>query len=139
MASDSKRFAVIAPSTTRPHSRSTVRDKGLTPPKFVEHPPKTLDDQLEFKVTKLAGAVRWSTSAFESMTSATTGIALRLDGMPEDRLVYVSLLPELLMDSGVIDNGKPVPYEQMTQRLRNEILSLSAGFSVNPRRTGMNW
>jgi hypothetical protein len=65
------------------------------------------------------------------MTSATTGLALRLDSVPEDRLVYVSLLPELLMNSGVIDDGKAISYEDMSQRLRNEILSLNAGFSVN--------
>ncbi len=99
--------------------------------KFVEHPPMTLDDSLEFKSSKLAHGVPLVSSVFESMTSATTGIALRLDSVPEDRLVYVSLLPDLLMNSGVIDNGKVVSYEDMRQRLRNEILSLDAGFSVN--------
>ena len=34
---------------------------------------------------------------------------------------------------GVIENGKPVPYEQMTERLRNEILSLNADFNAEPR------
>jgi hypothetical protein len=32
---------------------------------------------------------------------------------------------------GVIENGQPVSYEQMTQRMRNEILSLNASFSIN--------
>jgi Zn-dependent M16 (insulinase) family peptidase len=106
-------------------------EKKAAPAKFVEHPPMTLDDALEFKVSKLARGVPLVSSAFESMTSATAGIALRLDAVPEDRLVYVSLLPELLMNSGVIDGGKAISYEDMSQRLRNEILSLDAGFSVN--------
>jgi Zn-dependent M16 (insulinase) family peptidase len=106
--------------------------KNLTPAKFVEHPPMSLDDSLDFKSTRVPGTgVPLVSSTFESMTSATTGIALRLDGIPEDRLVYVSLLPELLMNSGVIENGKAISYEDMSQRLRNEILSLDAGFSVN--------
>ncbi len=105
--------------------------KQAAPAKFVEHPPMTLDDALAFKVSKLAHGVPLVASSFESMTSATTGIALRLDSVPEDRLVYVSLLPDLLMNSGVIDGGKVISYEDMTQRLRNEILSLDAGFSVN--------
>ncbi len=105
--------------------------KAVTPAKFVQHPPMTLDDSLDFKATKLANGVPLVSSTFESMTSATTGIALRLDGVPEDRLVYLSLLPELLMNSGVIDNGKAISYEEMSQRLRNEILSLDSSFSVN--------
>lgn len=104
----------------------------VTPAKFVEHPPMTLDDSLDFKATKLADGVPLVSSTFESMTSATTGIALRLDSVPEDRLVYLSLLPDLLMNSGVIDNGKAISYEEMSQRLRNEILSLDSSFSVNP-------
>ena len=105
--------------------------KNIPPEKFVEHPPMTLDDSLDYKVTKLAGGVPLVASTFDSMSSSTTGLALRLDSVPEDRLVYLSLLPELLMSSGVIDKGKPISYEEMTQRLRNEILSLEAGFSVN--------
>ena len=42
------------------------------------------------------------------------------------------MLPQLLTRSGVIENGKPVPYQEMTERLRNEILSLNANFSINP-------
>jgi Zn-dependent M16 (insulinase) family peptidase len=103
----------------------------MAPPKFIDNPPLTLDDQLDFKTLALAGGVPLVESTFDSMTSATTGIALRLDGVPEGQLVYVSLLPQLLTRVGVIENGKPVSYEEMTQRLRNEILSLSAGFSVN--------
>jgi hypothetical protein len=65
------------------------------------------------------------------MTSATAGIALRLDGVPEDRLVYVAMLPALLTRVGVIENGKPVSFDEMTERLKKEILSLNAGLSTN--------
>jgi Zn-dependent M16 (insulinase) family peptidase len=112
-------------------------EKSAAPPRFVEHPPLTLDAQLEFKETKLANGVPLVTSTFDSMTSATAGLALRLDGVPEDKLVYLSLLPELLTQVGVIENGKPVSYEQMTERLRNEILDLNASFSTNAA-TGRN-
>lgn len=103
------------------------------PAKLVDQPPRTLDDQLQYTATKLAGGVPLVASTFDSMTSATAGIALRLDGIPEQQLVYLSMLPALLTGSGVIEDGRPVPYPQMTQRLRNEILKLDAAFSVNPR------
>jgi Zn-dependent M16 (insulinase) family peptidase len=104
----------------------------VAPPTFVENPPLTLDDQLEFYSRTLPGGVPLVTSTLESMTSATTGIALRLDGVPEDQLVYLSMLPQLLTRAGVIENGKPVSYQDMTGRLRNEILKLDAAFSINP-------
>ena len=101
------------------------------PPRFVDTPPMTLDDQLDFRTAQLAGNVPIVMSRFESMTSATAGLALRLDGLAEDRLVFVSALPELLTRVGVIEDGKPVSFERMTERLRQEILSLDATFDVN--------
>jgi hypothetical protein len=98
-------------------------------PGFVDTPPLTLDDQLDFQSSKMGG-VPLVSSTFESMTGATAGMALRLDGIPEDHLVFVSLLPALLTRVGVIENGKPVSFDQMTQRLRTEILSLEASFSM---------
>ena len=111
-----------------------IDDAGKNTPtaKFVEHPPMTLDDSLDFKLSKLPGSgVPLVSSTFDSMTSATIGMALRLDGVPEDRLLYLSLMPALLMSSGVIENGKAISYEDMSQRLRSEILSLDASFSMN--------
>jgi Zn-dependent M16 (insulinase) family peptidase len=104
--------------------------KNLPPPKFLDHPPMTLDDQLEFKAGSVGG-IPLVTSTFDSMTSGTTGIALRLDGIPENRLIYVAMLPQLLTRVGVIENGKPVSFEEMTQRMRNEILGLNASFRSN--------
>ena len=43
------------------------------------------------------------------------------------------MLPELLTRAGVIENGQPIPYEQMSERLRREILALTAAFATNPR------
>jgi Zn-dependent M16 (insulinase) family peptidase len=106
--------------------------RDITSPAFIESPPLGLDDPLEFRTRTLPGGVPLVTSTFDSMTSATVGIALRLDGVPEDQLVYLSMLPRLLTRVGVIDRGKPVPYTEMTERLRNEILGLDADFRINP-------
>lgn len=100
---------------------------------FVKSPPMTLDDHLRYEVVKLANGVPLVASRFDSMTSATTGLALRLDGIPREQLRYVSLLPALLSTVGVIEDGKPVPYEEMRERLRREILGLEAVFSTNVR------
>jgi Zn-dependent M16 (insulinase) family peptidase len=101
--------------------------------KFLERPPLTLDDQLDYKVSSLPGNVPLVASNFENMTSATTGLALRLDGVPRDKLFYLSTMPALLTQVGVIKDGQPIPFEQMSEMLRKEVLALNAYFSTNFR------
>lgn len=107
--------------------------KKLTPPSFVKNPPMTLDDELQFAQSKLDSGVPIVSSTFDNMSSATLGLALRVDGTPREQLRYLSLLPGLLTRVGVIENGKPVSYDEMSERLRKEILRLDATFSTNPR------
>ena len=107
--------------------------KTITPPEFVKSPPMTMDDELQYEVTKTANGVPMVASRFDAMTSAMVGTALRADGVPREQLRYLSLLPALLSRTGVIENGKPVSFEEMTERLRNEILSLDVFFTTNQR------
>lgn len=100
--------------------------------KFIENPPLTLDDQLDFKETSV-GNVKLVSSYFDSMTGATSGLALRLDVVPENELVYVSSLPALLRQTGVVKDGKAISYEEMSELLRKEILSLGVDFTGNER------
>ena len=120
-AETDKEFAAIERATKVP------------PTPFVKKPPMTLDDDLRYEAVKLANGVPLVASRFDNMTGAFTGIALRLDGVPRDELRFVSILPQLLATVGVIENGRPVPYEEMRERLRKEILALTPGFSTNPR------
>ena len=99
---------------------------------FVKSPPMTIDDQLRFDTTTV-DAVPMVSSKFENMTSAQVGLALRANTVPADRLRYMSLIPLLLTRVGVIENGKPVSYDEMSERLRKEILRLEANYATNPR------
>lgn len=106
--------------------------KSVKVPAFTETPPMTLDDELRYEMRN-AGGVPLVASTFENMTSGTVGLALRATAIPREQLRYLSLMPELLTRVGVIENGRPVPYEEMSERLRKEILSLNASFATNPR------
>lgn len=105
----------------------------VAPMTFLKAPPMTLDDDLRYQVARAANGVPMVVSTFDNMTGVMAGMALRLDGVPRDELRYLSLLPELLSTVGVIEGGKPVPYEAMRERLRREVLALNATFSTNPR------
>jgi Zn-dependent M16 (insulinase) family peptidase len=93
----------------------------------------TLDPQLQYAQSKLKSGVPLVASTFENMSSATLGVAMRADNVPPEQLRYLSLLPVLMTRAGVIENGKPVSYEEMSERLRKEILSLNANYSTNQR------
>ena len=110
--------------------------------RVIDAPPMTLDDQLRYRVDTLSaplhaagGAARvpMVVSTFENMTSATTGIALRLDRVPEDQLLYLSALPALLTRVGVTKDGRLLSFQEMSEAQRREILGLTASFSTNLR------
>jgi Zn-dependent M16 (insulinase) family peptidase len=111
------------------------RDTRVPPTPFVATPPLTLDDGLQFETIRLGPApgVPLVASRFASMTGAMTGLALRLDGVPRELLPYLSLLPSLLSEVGMQVDGQPLSHEQVRERQRREILSLSAGFATGAR------
>lgn len=96
--------------------------------KFIENPPLTLDDQIDYREMNV-GEVKLGAATFDNMTGATSGIALRLDTLPEKDLVYLSSLPDLLRGVGVIKDGKAMSYDEMSELLRKEILSLEVEFT----------
>lgn len=99
--------------------------------KFIQHPPLTLDEQLKYKQETLAGNVPLVSSIFDNMSSATTGIALNLNSIPQDKLVYLAMLPDLLTQTGIIKDGKSVSYEDMILQIQHQILYLSSYYSNN--------
>ena len=101
-------------------------------PGFIDNPPMTLDDQLEYETVMIGNDVPLVASTFENMTASRVGLALRLDVLPENELVYVPFLPSALTEVGVVKDGAVVSYEDMQERLRLEVLSLGTSFSTNP-------
>lgn len=99
--------------------------------KFIDNPPLTFDDELNYKQEKLQGNIPMVASYFNNMSGATTGIAIDLHAVPQDKLVYLAILPELLTQTGIIKNGKAVPYEDMVQMIQQQILSLQSYYSNN--------
>lgn len=99
--------------------------------KFIDSPPLTSDEHLDYKVTKLAGGVSLLSSTFDSMTSSHVGLMLRLESVAPDDLMYLSMLPELLSSTGVIENGKAISYEDMLKKRRQEIYYLSCYITSN--------
>lgn len=101
--------------------------------RFLPNPPLTLDANLEYHESWLPGSIPVVESVFDNMTSITTALELRLDGVSEPDLPLLSLLPALVTQSGVIENGKPIAYPAMAEEIRKQILSMDASFDANVR------
>ena len=101
------------------------------PVRFISNPPLTLDDELVFHKKIMPGHIPIVASTFNNMSSATTGLSLKLDAIPQDKLVYLAILPQLLTFTGVIKDGKAISYEEMSQLLQQQILSLNAEYNTN--------
>lgn len=103
-------------------------------PAFTDNPPMTLDDQLQYETITLPSGVPMVASTFENMSSSRVGLALRLDVVPESLLVYVPYLPSVLTDIGVVRDGEVIEYNEMQERLRQEVLDLGARFDFGFER-----
>lgn len=103
-----------------------------TPARFIDSPPMTLDDQLDYTLTQIAGTAPLVTGYFAGMNSATVGLLLDATSLTGDELLYAALLPTLLTGTGLIKDGETISHEDVIQRVRREILGLSASWSSNP-------
>ena len=90
-------------------------------PEFISNPPMTLDDQLNYEVLNVNN-IDLVASTFENMTSSMFGLALGLDVIPEKDMVYVPFLTSIINSIGAIKDGQVVKYDEMQDRMRNEVL-----------------
>jgi Zn-dependent M16 (insulinase) family peptidase len=95
-------------------------------PGFIENPPLTLDEQLKYETTQLEGGIPMVASTFDNMAASRLDLALRMDVVPESLLVYLPFIPSVLTDLGVIMDGQVVPFDEMRERLRREVLGVNA-------------
>jgi Zn-dependent M16 (insulinase) family peptidase len=107
--------------------------KKIPQPAFAKNPPMTLDDALQYESVATSDDVPIVVTTFENMTAATFGVAFNADVVAREHLRYLSLLPALMTRVGVINNGRPINYDEMSELLREQILRLDANFSTNPR------
>ncbi|HUV30515.1 MAG TPA: hypothetical protein VMY05_05415 [Acidobacteriota bacterium] len=102
-------------------------------PPFIDNPPMTLDDQLQYTVETLPGGGRLVVSTFNAMTSSSIGLAFDMYVVPETQLMYLAILPSLLTDVGLFKDGRAVAYDEMQEAVRREILGLHAYYTRNAR------
>jgi Zn-dependent M16 (insulinase) family peptidase len=108
--------------------------KSVHMPPFVDNPPETLDDDLQYANDPIGG-VPALTARFDGMTSARVGLAFRVDGVKQEDLPYLALLPALMREAGIYEGGQAIPADQMKEQLRRQILGLDVSYT-DDLRTG---
>ncbi len=98
-------------------------------PPLVASPPMTLDD-LPYTTEPIAGVPAFR-ARFDTMASTRVSIAFDLRAVEWSLQPYLGLLPELLAEAGVIENGKSIAADEVRERQRKEILALDVHFSEN--------
>lgn len=101
-------------------------------PPLVGTPPMTLDDGLIYATDTFNHVSRF-VATFDSMVSARVQLAFRVDSVPVENQVFLAALPMMLSDAGIIENGTPIPADEMKERQRKEILELSIYYVDNPK------
>ncbi|MBN2169830.1 MAG: hypothetical protein JW819_00755 [Candidatus Krumholzibacteriota bacterium] len=104
-------------------------------PRFIDDPPLTLDDPLDYLALELPGGAPLVAATFDNMTTATLGLALRLDVLPADMLHLVPLLTEILTEIGVVMDGEVIDDVTMRERLRHELTRYVA-YTSSSEQTG---
>jgi Zn-dependent M16 (insulinase) family peptidase len=107
------------------------RDKNVKMPKFIKSPPLTHDDYLDYKIETIHNNVQMVSSTFDNISKTTIGIAFSLNNIKENELMYLSILPSLMTEVGIIRDGKPIGSDTMKDMIRKEILNLNVYFSTN--------
>ena len=105
---------------------------GESIPRFIDSPPLTLDDELDYTLAATSNGVDLFAAAFENMSSTRLGLALRLDVLPAELLHLVPLLPAVLTEIGATKSGERVEFAEMRKRLRSELTDYSSYISSNP-------
>jgi hypothetical protein len=111
-------------------------EKRLAKPHLVPDVPLTSDPSIHLEPMEVAGAKGFR-GVFDNMTFAETSLSLSVDvaGLNEDEdLPWLAILPQMLTDSGVVIEGKPVPYDRAAEMRAKEIYSLSAAYSMRPSK-----
>jgi Zn-dependent M16 (insulinase) family peptidase len=108
-------------------------EKRLGKPKLVADVPLVPDPSIRLEPADVAG-VKGFRGIFDNMTFAEVSVSFRLDAVPEDLYPWLAVLPQLLTASGVVEDGKPVAYDEAEERRAREIHALTARYSMRPSR-----
>ncbi len=123
------KFAAAYEKTT---AEMADAEKRLPKARLVSDLPLTPDPSMRLEEVE-AGGVKGFRGLFDNMTFTETSLSFRVDATDVE-LLWLAILPQFLTESGVVIDGKPVPYDQASERRSNEIYSLAASWSMRPSK-----
>jgi Zn-dependent M16 (insulinase) family peptidase len=108
-------------------------EKRLGKPRLVADVPLVPDPSIKLESVEASGVPGFR-GVFDNMAFLQASVSLRLDSVPEDLYPWLSVLPTFLTDSGVVEDGRAMAYDEAEQRRAREIHGLSAEYAMRPSR-----
>ena len=110
-------------------------ENSLAKPHLVADVPLTPDPSIRLEPMEVAGAKGFR-GVFDNMTFVETSLSFPVENVTESEdLSWLAILPQVLTESGVVIDGKPVAYAEAAERRAKEIYSLSADWSMRPSKS----
>ncbi|MBN2836975.1 MAG: hypothetical protein JXR48_18620 [Candidatus Delongbacteria bacterium] len=107
--------------------------KSIVKPTKTDYYPRTNDDLLDYRIEKIGDNGNFVYSKFDHLSGGSIGLYFSFGDIQEDELVYLSAIPSLIKDSGLILDGKKISPDE-TYMLRNkEIYDIDLRFNVSPK------
>jgi hypothetical protein len=104
----------------------------LPKPHLVPDAPLTLDPSIRLEPVVVAG-VHGQRGVFDNLSFVETSVSFPVAARPE-QLPWLAMLPTLLIETGVVDGGHVVPYDEAAARRSREIYALWAQYDMRPSR-----
>lgn len=128
--------AVLNAFAQRYAADTAALEAAVQPPssQFLSAPPLTPDPELRYEVRDIQG-IPLVVGHFGALPGAKTALMLDLGATDPKHALWLSVLPRLLSEVGVIEDGAPVSHEEVIERTQREILSAGA-YSASNASTG---
>jgi hypothetical protein len=107
-------------------------ERSLPKPHLVPDVPLTLDPTLHLEPMTVGG-IRGHRGIFDNVTFVESSVSFPVAAR-EAQLPWLAVLPSLLTETGVIDHGRPVPYDEASARRSREIYALRVQYDSRPSR-----
>jgi hypothetical protein len=106
--------------------------QGLPQPHLVPDAPLTLDPSIHLEPVVVAG-VPGQRGVFDNLSFVETSVSFPITAR-EPELPWLAVLPSLLTETGVVEDGRPVPYDEAAARRGHDVYSLWAQYDMRPSR-----
>ncbi len=106
-------------------------DARVPRPRFTDHPPLTLDEDVRYKQFNLLNTVPVIASIFKRPPTIDIGLSFDLSKVPRKYYKYLPIVPRCLDSLGLNDRGEVVAYSELLAQFQKQLYAFSIAYESN--------